>query len=248
MVNVFIVEDELMICEGLCSCFDWASLGARIAGSAADGRAALDAVLSLKPDILLSDLMMPRMGGIELVQELRLKDWEGEVIFISAYQNVELLKKAFKLRAADYIFKPIDNDELLNVCRSVIQKIEEKQRGIPDFPVKKPDNDTQFLQYIEKEIQNHLKNTNIDLLAEKLGVSRATIARNFKRITGGSVADYIGKIRIQTACDLLKNTALKVYEIAALVGYQDIRYFSRIFHQTIGILPTEYRDKINPKE
>ena len=138
MVDVFIVEDELMIREGLCSCIDWASIGARVVGSAADGKAALDAVLSLKPDIVLTDLMMPRMGGIEMAQELRRLGWEGEVIFISAYQDVELIKKAFKVRAVDYIFKPIANEELLSVCRSAIGRVKEKRREKPGLAYRRP--------------------------------------------------------------------------------------------------------------
>ena len=244
MVSIFVVEDELMICEGLCSCFDWASLGARIVGSAADGRAALDAIPSLKPDIVLTDLMMPRMGGIELVQELRSRGWKGEVIFISAYQDVELIKKAFKVRAVDYIFKPIADDELLNVCRSAIQRIEEgrRERIITSLPVVDTDLDSRFLENIKNEVQSDLKMVNISSLAERLGMSRATLARTFRRITGESVADYISNLRIQTACGLLRNTTLKVYEIAGQVGYQDIRYFSRIFQRVMGKLPTEYRD------
>ena len=245
MVSIFVVEDELMICEGLCSCFDWASLGARIVGSAADGRAALDAILSLQPDIVLTDLMMPRMGGIELVQELRSLGWKGEVIFISAYQDVELIKKAFKVRAADYIFKPIANDELLSVFRSAIQRIEEgrQEKMITPLPIVDADYDTLLLQNIKNEVHSNLKMVNINSLAERLGMSRATLARTYRRITGESVADYIGNIRIQAACGLLRNSTLKVYEIAAKVGYQDIRYFSRRFLRIMGMLPTAYRDR-----
>ena len=243
MVNIFIVEDELMVCEGLCSCLDWASLGARIVGSAADGRAGLDAILSLRPDIVLTDQIMPRMGGVEMVQELRSQGWEGEVIFISAYQDVELIKKAFKVRAVDYIFKPIANEELLSVCHTAIQRVDEKKRLVSDTPLAgKTFVDNEFLQSIENEVQKNIRTINIDSLAENLGMSRATLARTFRRISGESAADHIVKIRIQTACNLLRNTSLKVYEIASEVGYQDIRYFSRLFHRVMGMLPTAYKN------
>jgi two-component system response regulator YesN len=252
LVSIFIVEDERMICEGLCTCFDWQALGARIAGSAADGRTGLQNIASLQPDIVLTDVKMPRMNGIDMVQELRSQGWDGEVIFISAYQEIALIKKALKLRAVDYIFKPIDNEELLNVCRTVIHRIEEKQRIQEIFSrssqtawrevVKSPEPNLSIMQALKEEIYRNIKNTTIDSLAEKMGMSRAKLTRTIKQISGETVNGFIVKIRLHIACALLRETSFKVHEIAAQVGFQDSRYFARLFRKAMGALPTEYRN------
>jgi two-component system response regulator YesN len=252
LVSIFIVEDERMICEGLCTCFDWKALGACITGSAADGRTGLENIAALQPDIVLTDVKMPRMNGIDMVQELRTRGWDGEVIFISAYQEMELVKKAFKVRAVDYIFKPIANEELLSVCRTVIQRVEEKQQ-IREIlsrsaqtawheAVKSPEPNLSVMQILRGEIYKNIKNITIDSLAAKMGMSRAKLTRTIKQISGETVNGFIVKIRIHIASALLRETNLKVHDIAAQVGFQDNRYFSRLFSRAMGVLPTEYRN------
>ena len=249
MVTIYIVEDELLVRKGLCNTLDGVTMGAEIIGSAKDGKEGLDGILSLKPDIVLTDLMMPRMGGIEMIQELRKKGWEGEVVFFSGYQDVDLLKKAFKLQVIDYIFKPITNEELISVCRTAIRRVGEKQERTAITHTKwEFDADPQLFNKIKDEIRQDLKNISIAILAEKLKISRSTLERSFKNTTGEALTDHIAKIRIQAACGYLRNTSLKINEIAVQVGYQDIRYFSRNFKNVMGMLPVEYRENNRSEE
>lgn len=133
-VTLLIVDDESPIREGLVECVRWDTLGIEIVGSAEDGKEALALFQRLKPDILLTDVVMPGLNGMELATKIRSS---GEIvprtIFMSAYQDVDYLKSAFKLDAVDYLLKPINIDELTQVVQRtresiVSERIEREQQ------------------------------------------------------------------------------------------------------------------------
>ncbi|HBM81163.1 MAG: response regulator [Clostridiales bacterium] len=126
MFKLFIVDDEPETREGLKSCIDWANYGIRVVGEADDGKIALERILKEKPDIVLTDVRMPDMGGIELANKLRDLKSDVKIVFISGYDDVAYLKSALKVEAVDYILKPVDLNELDGVIRKVLNIISEE--------------------------------------------------------------------------------------------------------------------------
>ena len=107
MLKLFIVEDEEIIRRGLVCTIDWLRLGAKVVGDAADGLAALAAIREVKPDVVLTDIRMPRMDGIELAQELQHEHSAAKVIFLTSYADFEYAQEAVRLQAADYLLPRI---------------------------------------------------------------------------------------------------------------------------------------------
>lgn len=127
MYKLLVVDDEFQTRKGLCELFDWESMGICVVGDASDGDEALPLVQQLKPDILLTDVRMPRMDGLELARRARELLPGLGVVFISAYSEAEYLRDALQLGANDYIYKPIRLDELENTMKRLVEKLHEQE-------------------------------------------------------------------------------------------------------------------------
>lgn len=127
MYRAFIVDDEAYVREGLKTHFPWHEYGIELAGMAADGTEALERLLESPVDLLITDVKMPRMGGIELVRTLMDSGANCKTIFISGYDDVSYLHSALKLDAIDYIMKSIDLDELATTVSRVVEIMENER-------------------------------------------------------------------------------------------------------------------------
>lgn len=245
MVNFFIVEDDNIIRDGLSSFIDWDSIGAELIGSASNGLEGMKSILNLKPDAVITDVVMPRMDGLEMVMELRKKDWDGDVIFLSSYQEIDYLKRAIRCNAVDYIFKPIENQELLEVISQVACRIKTKLEGgsSPEKSNEIP-GEEDFLECLEKSISQNIKTISINTLAARMHMSRSSLIRTVKKISGQTVNELIIEVRIKNACQLLKETNLHIQTIMEMVGYRDIKYFNNLFKEHLNCSPSQYRRKI----
>lgn len=132
MIKLLIVDDEKRTRGGLVKCIPWEAMGIDVIEEAEDGVIALEVASRLQPDIVLCDIRMPRMNGIEFATLLREKLEECKIIFISGYSDKEYLKSAIKLKAVSYLEKPINIGELKavmqNTIATVLEEREKKKR------------------------------------------------------------------------------------------------------------------------
>ena len=128
MYKALIVDDEPSARNGIRDCIDWSKYNIKVAGDADDGTTALKIIKKEKPDIILTDVKMSQMHGIELAKEVRALYPDTKIIFISGYDDVDYIKSALKLKAIDYVLKPIDLVELEEVIKKVVNIIEEEDR------------------------------------------------------------------------------------------------------------------------
>ena len=128
MYTMMIADDEPSSRQGLCECFPWQKYGIDIIAQAKDGLEAKEILTARKPDILLTDIRMPKMNGIELSKFIRKEHSGTKIVFISAYDDLDYFKAAMKLDAADYIIKPINFSELSDVLKKVIQELDEEKQ------------------------------------------------------------------------------------------------------------------------
>lgn len=141
MMKLFIVDDEPIMRDGLSECYDWAQHGIEVVGTADDGNTALEKIYKVKPDIVLTDVKMPKMSGIEMADRL-LNDPQTnhiKIIFVSGHGDLEYLKSAISMAAVDYILKPVQFDELAEVLDKavgMIKKEEQQKDFIYDMEIK----------------------------------------------------------------------------------------------------------------
>jgi two-component system, response regulator YesN len=130
MYKLVIVDDEPNVRKGLCKHIDWVAFGIEVAGQAEDGEAGLALIGQVKPDIVLTDVKMPKMDGIDMSKEIRIRFPGTKIVFISGHNDADYLRSALQIHAIDYIFKPVKLPELKHVIERVLQDLqsEEKER------------------------------------------------------------------------------------------------------------------------
>lgn len=125
MYTLLIVDDEWQTRKGLRELVDWQALGIEVVGDAGDGQEALRQLERLKPDILLTDVRMPHLDGIELARQARALLPQIAIMFISVYSDAEYLRNALRLEAVDYLYKPIHIEELKKAITSLIGRLDQ---------------------------------------------------------------------------------------------------------------------------
>lgn len=364
MIKVFLVEDEIVIRRGIRNNVDWEAYGFELVGEAEDGERAYPMILRYEPDILLTDVKMPFMDGLELSRLVKKALPKTKIIILSGYDEFDYAKEAIKIGVSEYLLKPITSVSLIDALKKAAESIQEEQEHTRlleryfvnyekymEFPdqsdyngvdrklienflktgdVKECDifvdeyfeavGEENYLslllrQYMTMDIfycvrefvksihagseeeypelndlkrlsraieqaeatKNYLKelftfaltvrdtNSNdrygqiireakdyiaenfsdsefsLNRIAEYIGVSPSYFSSIFKQGTGQSFIEYLTKVRIGRACELLKCTTLRAAEIGENVGYSDPHYFSAAFKRIKGQSPTDYR-------
>lgn len=122
-MKVLIIDDEVIVRTGLKSIIDWNSLGFEICGEADNGEAGMNKILELNPDLVLLDIKMPGMYGVEVAKRVREKGFDGKIIILSGYSDFEYAHEAIKSGVDAYLLKPIDEDELIDAVKQVREKL-----------------------------------------------------------------------------------------------------------------------------
>ncbi len=239
MLRVFLAEDEYVIREGIKKNIDWEAVGCEFCGEAADGETALEKVTELKPDLIISDIRMPFMDGLEFCSKAKELFPDIHIILLTGYEEFEYARKAIDIGVVRYLTKPISREEL----SKILSDISSRYKGKED--------ETSVAQYREvicsviEYIEEHYAEEDLSLskAAEHIGLSPNHLSAVFKEETGRSFTKYLTDHRIKTAKNLLDTSKKRSSEIAELVGYPDPHYFSSVFKKQTGMTPSQYRDK-----
>lgn len=245
---LLLVEDNEAIADYICSSFtEYTCLVAH------NGRYGLEMAQKNHPHIIISDIMMPVMDGIEFLKALK-KNVETAlipVIMLTAKDNPETETQTLSLGADAFISKPFDVDLLKSRVQRIIsakQQLVSKLRqneivqsaGVP--LVVEESQDEKFLNEINRVIEEHLENAdlNVQKLAEISGYSSKQIYRKLKELTGHTAVDYIKSIRLKKAAFLLSQHKFTVSEVMYMVGFSNSSYFSKCFSELYGKTPKQY--------
>ena len=242
MLKVLIVEDEEMIRKGIVLTVDWAALDCVVVGEATNGVQGLEAARRLEPSLIITDLKMPQMDGIEMLTALRAEGCTAYVIILTAYDNFAYAQSALRLGAVDYLLKPFHDGDLENAVTRVQQRRRPAAEATPIGAARKGDKSKYVLEAMDY-ISKHYNEPDISVgtVAQSLNISEGYLSHTFKKETDYTLLNYLTRYRIHKAMELLKDCRVKVYEVAEQVGYRDIAYFSATFKKYAGISPSEYQ-------
>lgn len=250
MLKVLVVEDEEMIRKGIVLAVDWAALDCVVVGEASNGAQALEAVEHYDPSLIITDLKMPVMDGLEMLRQLRERGNNAFVIILTAYDSFSYAQTALRLGAVDFLLKPFHDGELEQAVTRLKQRMDRAGQGgekgpdpLPLPELKKGDKSKYVLEamaYIGEHY--HEPNIGVAAIAQHLGISEGHLSHTFKKETDYTLLNYLTRYRIHRAMELLRDCRLKVYEVAEQVGYRDIAYFSATFKKLVGMSPSEYQD------
>lgn len=250
MLKVLVVEDEEMIRKGIVLAVDWAALDCVVVGEASNGAQALEAVERYDPSLIITDLKMPVMDGLEMLRQLRERGNNAFVIILTAYDSFSYAQTALRLGAVDFLLKPFHDGELEQAVTRLKQRMDRAGQGgekgpapLPLPELKKGDKSKYVLEamaYIGEHY--HEPNIGVAAIAQHLGISEGHLSHTFKKETDYTLLNYLTRYRVHRAMELLRDCRLKVYEVAEQVGYRDIAYFSATFKKLVGMSPSEYQD------
>lgn len=246
MLKVLVVDDESVVRKGIVLGVDWASMGCVVVGEATNGEEGIAAVERYNPNLIITDVRMPRMDGIEMMFKLRSQGCRAHVIMLTAYSDFTYARSALQFGAADYLLKPFQNQELVTAIGRVREREQVETTLTPQdtLPLLKGDKSKYVLEalnYIGEHYGDH--DISITPIARSLGVSESHLSHVFKKETSYTIVNYLTQYRIHTAMKLLKDCRYKVYEVAEMVGYRDVAYFGSTFKKLTGMSPSEYQDR-----
>ena len=247
MLKVLVVEDEEMIRKGIVLTVDWAALDCVVVGEAANGEEALAAVERYQPTLIITDLKMPKMDGLEMLRRLREQGCRAFVIILTAYDSFSYAQTALRLGAVDFLLKPFHDGELEQAVERLRARLA-SDRTDPEpadaLPGLKKGDKSRYVLEAMDYIGAHCGDPGLSVgeIASSLGLSEGHLSHVFKKETDYTILAYLTRIRMHRAMELLREGRLKVYEVAERVGYRDVPYFSSAFKRVVGVSPSEYQD------
>ena len=219
-----------------------------------DGKSALENVGA--QDVVVLDYRLPDMSGLEVLRKIKKMRPDIPVIFITAYGDEDVAVKAFRYGVRDYLKKPFHYNEFLHSLTSCLSlaRIDKRQprrvlledvdtiaSGMIDAI-----NNSAIKYTLQKAIiyinNNYTSKITLDKVAKEACTSRYHFSREFKKALGCTYTDYVNKVRIEKATELLKNARISVTEAAFSVGYPNLTNFGRIFKKVVGCTPREFKN------
>lgn len=246
--KLLICDDERMIREGIRQAVDWASIGVGVVDTAADGEEGWAWVCDHRPELVLTDIRMPKMDGLEFLNKIMVAFPYTKVILLTGYDDFKYAQQAIRSRAYDYIMKPSNPEVLIRTCKSAL---EEWAASAKRTVLKEPDQDeTEVLaQRIVRYVQDHYMHAiSLETAAKEIHMSTVHLNRIMKKEMGTTFLEYLTHIRIEEAKRLLQTTKKTVYEICFAVGYNDPKYFSQLFRKVAGSKPSEFAAEHRSRE
>lgn len=247
MVKVVVADDEHYILRELETIIDWKSYGCTIAGMAKNGMEAKELVIRNNAGLLITDIKMPGLDGLNLIRDLYDLERHIEFILISGFSDFSFALTAIKYGVSDYLLKPIDPLELIRAMEKF------KTRHAQNIPRKKAEKDlrlrsncNRFIKSAYEYVENHYTDTfSLQDVADTIGISPSHLSKLFVNKLNMRFTRFVNLYRIKISQQYLKATDKTIEEIAELVGYSDYKYFSVVFKNLTGMTPIQFKQERN---
>ena len=249
MWRVIAADDEGYIREALQKLMDWKKMGCILEAVVSDGQALIDRIRQESPDIVITDIQMPGLDGMEVCRFVYETCLKTQVILLTAHSEFTYARAAIKYDACAYVLKVSIMDELPGAVEKAVKELERLRReAVQEEQKERKEPGTLYLQMEQYIEQNFQSKFSLEDIAEALHANGSYLSRLYKTKTGKYLFDAILDRRIDAAKDYLLRTDMKVYEISEAVGIEDSGYFSKMFKKKIGVLPKEFRKRGNHGE
>ena len=234
MYKIIFVDDEPLIFEGLKKIIDWRKYGISVAGCATNTEDAMVLIEEFNPEIIITDIRMQGVSGLDMIEELSNKGYEGYIIILSGYRDFEYAQRAIENKVFGYLLKPLNISKLEKLVTQIVERLDASTTvpGYADNTIE------QIVEYIKTHFSEDIS---LGEIAKQHHFEMSNFSRMFKRYTGENYTDYVAKLRIEYAKKYLEKTTRSIEEITERVGYKSVRYFRELFMEYTGITPSQYR-------
>lgn len=260
MIRLLIADDEKLEREALAELVQRRFEREVVLEVAENGRKAADTAVLWGADLILMDIEMPGMSGLDAARAVLAQRPSCRVIFVTAYSLFQYAHEAVHLGACDYLLKPVDPDELEASVRRAMRQIEterkleelaaarpqpeqtETEEEAEDAPEESENSQTALVMaHVRRYLEdNYMFDLSLDSVGEILHISPAYLSAQFKKYQKMNFLDCLTELRINAAKELLADPFRSSAEVASMVGYEDASYFARAFKKRTGMTPTQY--------
>ena len=219
-MQVLIVDDEPYMVDYLRKLVDWEQYGFEHVYTAGGGSMARDLLNKYQPELLITDIRMPKISGLDLCRH----------IFERKYST-----KAIQYGVSEYLLKPILKEEFEEILEKMLERHFAEE-------IKKQEKTGDIVQEVETYIREHVEeDLSLELLAGVVHLNPSYLSRYFKDSTGENLSNFVTRCKMEKAAWLLEHTEQKINEIMQRLGYQKSQHFAKIFREQYGVSPKDYK-------
>lgn len=205
------------------------------------------------PDIVIMDIMLPEMDGLEAIEEIRKFSKDTCISILSAYTDFRYAQRAISLHVFEYMLKPIKPSDFKAILKRMIETVDDSRESehsaaaqitVETIAKNTSAANTQqsFVEESVNYIQKHFKERlTLQMVASRVYMNAQYFSRVFKRETGVTFTEYVNRLKIQYACKLLETTNYPAYRISSECGFTDPSYFNRVFYAQMNMTPKKYK-------
>jgi two-component system response regulator YesN len=270
MYRMMIVDDEKWQREGLCEFLDWSSLGVALSGAAANGAQGVELAKAVRPHIVLTDIVMPLMNGLDMSREIRRLLPDVRIILLSGHDDFQYAKEAFSFAASEYLLKPVLREELEQAIRRIVDALDDEDHNrvaasLPRQEVRTPSErrdmpdpgagetgdapapDPVVARIRELVARQYANPLDLGAVSKVVNLSPYYVGELFRRHEGVGFHQYLAEYRLEQARQQIVATNHPVSDIAIRVGMKNRSYFCKLFRERYGVSPVEYRTVMRGK-
>ena len=242
MYSVMLVDDERPSRELLKLLIDWKDAGFYICCEASDGLDGFAKYQIYKPDLVITDIQMPAMDGLALIEKIRNENPEQLFVILSCHELFSYARLAIKLGVHDYLIKDsLTSEELFGILEKIKKKLPNESLSLHFTNIS--NYSPRVRKIAEYILQNYDKDISLNGMAELFDIHKTHLARVFKEETGANIHEVILDFRIEKAKRLLTDSDDKVMDIIEKTGFHNPQNFHTAFRKNTGLSPSEYRKK-----
>ena len=242
MYKLIIIDDDIGTSNSLSNYFPWETHGFQLVEKFYDGITAFRYLQRHAVDLIISDIKMPEMNGIELARKLHEMHRKEKIIFISGYKDFEYARSALEYGVKCYCLKPVTYREINEKLRAIKAELD-AEHGIPAASSDSGNSfDSMRINKIKAYVNTNYRDVTLNDLAKYMDMNASYLSRFFSEKTGETISEYITRKRMQKALELLKKYEYRtIQEVCEQVGYTNHASFTKAFVKAYGVSPTAYR-------
>lgn len=258
MYKVVIIEDEEMIRKGLVYSIPWTDIGCTVVGQGRNGLEGIEQIQLHQPDIVIADINMPLLSGTDMLRQTH-ADYGYSAIILSGYSSFEYAQDAMACGAIRYLLKPLKREDLFDAIEEAKEQCDirrtwfahrQSQEQWRSFHIElQPPSGVVTDRVVQSMLDyaqaNYQEKVTLQSVSEALNYSIAFLNKSFKKQMGTTFIEYLNRLRIQKAMDMLKEGNTPLQDISWKCGIGDYKYFNIVFKKYIGCSPKEYAAKVN---
>ena len=254
MYRLMIVEDRLELRQSLCHYIPWETMGFSLCADFGEAGKALDYLLKGgEIDVILCDILMPVMSGMDLAREIYERKLSCKIVFLSAHREFDYAKQAIRYGVFDYLIKPATYSDLETVFTRIREELNEKSGShirVDDMvdPTCAKSSHERIVSEAQNFVLRNYASATLESVAESLHISPQYFSRLYKKVTGRNFSDLLNEVRMKTAARLLEDVRIRTGQVGELVGYSNANNFARAFRNYFQMSPSEYRACYHIKE